>query len=225
MFSKSKKDKNTYGIIGLGRFGTALALELAESGADLLVIDKDEEKVREMRDYTDNAYVVRSTDKKSLLETGIQSCDVAVICVGEDMETSILTTLNLVSMKIPTVIAKARSAEHGEILAKLGAEVVYPERDMAVRLAHRLEASKLLDFIQLSEQLNISKLIVPEKAVGKSVIELNFRREFGINIIAIESGKTLIQAVGPDYVFAGGDIIFASGTKEALGRFSEWSSK
>ena len=86
MFSKSKKDKNTYGIIGLGRFGTALALELAESGADLLVIDKDEEKVREMRDYTDNAYVVRSTDKKSLLETGIQNCDVAVICVGEDLD-------------------------------------------------------------------------------------------------------------------------------------------
>ena len=221
MFSKSKKDKNTYGIIGLGRFGTALALELAESGADLLVIDKDEEKVREMRDYTDNAYVVRSTDKKSLLETGIQNCDVAVICVGEDMETSILTTLNLVSMKIPTVIAKARSAEHGEILAKLGAEVVYPERDMAVRLAHRLEASKLLDFIQLSEQLNISKLAVPAAIVGKTVIEANLRGRFGMNIVAIENGGDVIDFVKPDYTFRADDVLIVSGKKDGLRRLSE----
>ena len=174
------KTADSYGIVGLGRFGFALAMELTAAGADLLVLDRDEEKVSYLRDYTDNAFVVRNLDKKTLLETGIQSCDVAVVCIGEQMDTSILTTLNLVSMGIPKVIAKATSAEHGEILEKLGAEVVYPERDMAIRLAHRLETSKALDFIQLSERVNISKLIVPEKVVGKTVLETNFRKHFGM---------------------------------------------
>ena len=149
MFNKPKKEKNTYGIVGLGRFGYALAMELAASDADILVLDKDEEKVREMREYTESAYVMKTLDKKSLAETGIQNCDVAVVCIGEHMDTSILTTLNLVSLGIPVVIAKATSLEHGQILEKLGAEVVYPEHDMAVRLAHRLETSKMLDFVQL----------------------------------------------------------------------------
>lgn len=91
-------------------------MELAKSGAEPLVIDGNEEKVREMREYTENAFVVNSFDKKTLSETGIQNCDVAVVCIGEKMDTSILTTLNVVSLGVPTVISKATSAEHGEIL-------------------------------------------------------------------------------------------------------------
>lgn len=221
MFNKSKKNKNIYGIIGLGRFGRALASELAESGADLIVLDRDEEKIREFREYTDSAYVVKSLDKKTLEESGIQNCDIAVVCIGEQVDTSILTTLNLVSLGIPTVIAKASSAEHGEILEKLGAEVVYPERDIAVRLAHRLEATRVLDYIQLSEKLNISKLLVPESFVGKTVIDSNIRARFSVNIIAIENGNTVIENVAPNYVFKSGDILFVSGSKGGLERLSE----
>ena len=224
MFHDKKKNaKNTYGIIGLGRFGYALATELAEAGAELLVLDQDEEKVRELREYTENAYVVRSLDKKTLSDTGIQNCDVAIVCIGEHMDTSILTTLNLVSLGIPKVIAKAKSAEHGEILAKLGAEVVYPERDMALRLAHRLEASRMLDFIQLSEKLNISKLVIPDKIIDQTVLTVNLRGLLGINIIAIESDGTLIESVGPGYVFKKGDILYVSGSKDGLNRLSEWA--
>ena len=115
----------------------ALAMELYHTGAALIVMDRDEEKVREMREYTDNAFVVTSLDKKTLSETGIQNCDVAVVCIGERLDISLLTTLNLLMLGIPSVISKAASAEHGEILEKLGAQVVYPERDMGVRLAHR----------------------------------------------------------------------------------------
>ena len=225
MHNRVKKDKDTYGIVGLGRFGYALAAELAAFGADLLVLDKDEEKVREMRDYTENAYVVKSLDKKSLSETGIQNCDVAVVCIGEQMDTSILTTLNLVSLGVPAVIAKATSIEHGEILEKLGAEVVYPERDMAIRLAHRLETSKILDFVQLSEQVNITKLMLPEKIIGKTVMSVNFRGQFGINIIAIENSGNVIETVNPDYIFKKGDILFVSGGKNGLNRLLEWVVK
>ncbi len=221
--SKKKNEKNIYGIIGLGRFGYALATELAEAGADLIVMDRDPEKVRELREFTESAFVVQSLDKKTLIETGIQNCDIAVVCIGEHLDTSILTTLNLVSLGVPTVISKAQSAEHGEILSKLGAEVVYPERDMAVRLAHRLVATRALDYIQLSEKLNITKLILPEALAGKTVMEAGLRARFGANIIAIENEGVLVESVLPDYRFRLGDILYVSGNKEGLDRLLAWN--
>ncbi len=221
MFKKSKDEKNTYGIIGLGRFGYALALELAQMGADLIVLDADEEKVRELREYTESAFVVKNLDKKTMTETGIQNCDIAIVCIGEHLDTSILTTLNLVSLGVPHIIAKAQSAEHGEILEKLGADVVFPEKDIALRLAHRLEAPTVLDYIRLSEKLNISKLIVPLSIIGKTVIEADIRGRFGVNIIAIENGKDITEIVRPDYVFKSGDILFVSGDREGLSKLSE----
>ena len=225
MFRKRKNENMAYGVIGLGRFGYALATELAGSGAELLVIDKDEDKVREIREYTENAVVVNTLDKKTLTETGIQNCDVAIVCIGENMESSILTTLNLVAIGIPLVIAKATSAEHGEILENLGAEVVYPERDMAIRLASRLETTRVLDFMQLSERITISKLIIPNQFIGKSILEINLRSRFGLNIIAIENDGTVIENIKPDYVFREHDTLFVSGSKEGLLRLSEWAEK
>ena len=181
--------------------------------------------IRELREVTENAYVMRSLDKKSLQETGIQNSDVAVVCIGEQMDTSILTTLNLVSMGIPQVIAKATSEEHGTILAKLGAEVVYPERDMAIRLASRLETSRTLDFVQLSERINVSKIQIPEKAVGMSVLQVDFRSRFGLNIIAIEHNGVVIEIVTPDYIFQRNDILFLAGSKEGLLKLDHWAAE
>ncbi len=223
MFKREKNDRNIYGIVGLGRFGYALALELAAAGSEMIVLDQDEEKVRELREYTENAYVVHSLDRKTLAETGIQNCSIAIVCISEQMDVSILTTLHLVSLGVPKVIAKAGSQEHGEILEKLGAEVVYPERDMAIRLAHRLEASRVMDYIQLSEKLNISKLRISPKLIGKTVMEANLRRDFGVNIIAVENGGALIENVAPGYAFREGDILFLSGSRDGLNRLAEWS--
>ena len=225
MFRRKKSDAITYGIVGLGRFGYALAMELAAFGADIMVMDSDEDKVRAMREYTEDAYVVRSHDKKTLSETGIQNCDIAIVCMGEKMDTSILNTLTLVSLGIPKVIAKASSAEHGEILERLGAEVVYPERDMALRLAHRLESSSVLDFVQLSEKVNISKIIVPDSIADKTVLAVDFRGKFGINIIAIENHSGVQQKINPGYKFQKGDILYVSGDKPSLSHFMEWAKK
>ena len=181
--------------------------------------------MRALREHTQNAFVVKALDKKTLSEAGVQNCDVAVVCIGEQMDASILTVLHLVSLGVPKVIAKAASVEHGEILAKLGAEVVYPERDMAIRLAHRLETSRTMDFVQLSEKLNISKLRVPEKIVGKTVAAVNLRAKFSCNIIAIENGGALMEAIDPGYAFRKGDILFVAGSKDGLNRMAEWGEK
>ena len=217
-----KKKEIAYGIIGLGRFGYALATELTASGAEILVLDKNEEKIREMRELTENAFVVRNLDKNTLMETGNQNCDVAIVCIGEQIATSILTTLNLVGLGIPKVVSKATSMEHGEILKKLGAEVVYPEQDMAVRLAHRLETSKVLDYIQLSERLNISKMAVPAGIIGKTVLEVDLRGRFGLNIIAVENAGGLVDSVKPEYTFREGDILFVAGGTEGFSERAAW---
>ena len=222
MFLKRKDGQTSYGIVGLGRFGFALAMDLAGSGGEVIALDREEEKVREIREVTENAFVIPTLDKKSLEETGIQNCDVAVVCIGEEMDVSILTTLNLVSMGIPRVIAKAASPEHGLILEKLGAEVVYPERDMALRLASRLETDRVLDIIQLSEQLNISKVLAPAPILGKTVLEINLRSRFGLNIIAIENDGQVKQAIRPEDCFLAGDILYLIGDKEGLIEFNRW---
>ncbi|MBQ9805523.1 MAG: TrkA family potassium uptake protein [Clostridia bacterium] len=224
MFGKKKKSEKTiYGIIGLGRFGLALAEELHAAGADMIIIDRDEEKISMARDLTENAFIVRGLDKKTLLETGMQNCDVAVVCIGSQIDTSILTSLNLVSIGVPKVIAKATSIEHGEILKKLGAEVVYPERDMGIRLAHRLETSQTLDYVQLSEKVNISKVMVPEAAIGKTVLEVNLRHEFGLNIIAVENNGEVVETIGPKYEFRKNDILYLAGSRESFLKLSEWT--
>lgn len=225
MFKKAKNEANTYGIVGLGRFGHALAMELALAGTDILVIDRDEEKVSELREYTDNAFIIKTLDRKTLAQTGIQNCEIAVVCIGEHMDTSILTTLNLINLGIEHVIAKATSLEHGMILEKLGAEVVYPERDMAIRLAHRLETSKMLDFVQLSEKLNISKLESPEKIVGKSIASIDLRKKFAVNIIALENANGLMETVLPEYKVQNGDILYLAGSRDALNKISDWAEK
>ncbi|MBQ3253997.1 MAG: TrkA family potassium uptake protein [Acholeplasmatales bacterium] len=220
-----KKGKLIYGIVGLGRFGLSLALELANKGADIIVLDGDETKVSLVREYVENAYVVKNLEKPTLLETGIKNCDVVIVCIGEQIDISVLTTLNLVEMGIPTVISKATSLEHGKVLEKLGAEVVYPERDMAIRLADRIESASMLDFVRLSEKINISKVMVPNQAINKSVLDLNLRSKFGLNIIAIENNNDVNERISPEYIFKENDILYLSGGKEGLVKLANWSAK
>lgn len=225
MAKNKKHGKLTYGIIGLGRFGFALAKDLAQSGADVIALDKNEEIISAIRDYTDNAYIVPGLDKKTLIETGLEECDVAVVCIGENIDVSILTTLHLVSLGIPRVIAKAVSEDHGVILEKIGAEIVFPERDMGIRLANRLEMASALDIVQLSEKINVSKIKLPDSAVDKSVIEVDLRGKLGLNIIAIENDGNVTDSVRPDYVFKKGDILYLSGSKESTEKLNNWTEE
>lgn len=222
MFGRYKDDNVSYGIVGLGRFGYALAKALAELDADLLILDQDEEKIRDMREYTENALVIKNLDKPSLLETGIQNCDIAIVCIGEQMDISILTTLHLVSMGIPKVVARATSAEHGEILEKLGAKVVFPERDMAERLAKRMEEANMPEFAQLNDKVGIAKLIVADEMEGESVYDADLETRFAVKLIAIESNSEIMSDIDPYYEFEEDDIVYVLGNIDALKKLTNW---
>lgn len=215
-----KKAAPSFGVIGLGRFGMALAKSLAQAEKEVLVLDCNESKVREMRQYTEHAYVVRELSKQALEDAGVQNCDTVIVCIGEKIDTSILTTLNVVSLGVPTVISKAISAEQGQILQKIGAEVIYPEHDMALRLAKRLLAHSLMDYISLSNDIELSEVPLNHMLVGTSVKDADLRRTYGINIIAIENEESTTIEILPDYIFQKQDIIVVVGKSENLKKFA-----
>ena len=219
MNMKKKKDSSIFGIIGLGRFGTALAITLAEAGKEVIVVDQNEEKVKAMRQYTEYAFVCDNISKEALSEVGIQNCDTVVVCIGSKIDTSILTTLNVVSLGVPRVISKATSQDQGAVLEKIGAEVDYPERDMATRLGKRLISGNFLDFIFLDNDIEIQQVPVSDSLVGKTIREINIRKKYSLNIIAIEHQQDTIIEFAPDYEFLKEDIIVVIGKLQNIRKF------
>lgn len=217
-----QKEVLTYGIIGLGRFGMALATSLAEAGCEILAIDRDEDKIREIRAYTDHAYVTASLSKETLTEAGIQNCDVVIVGIGEQLDVSILTTLTVTSLGVKRVIAKATTLEQGEVLQKLGAEVVYPENDMAIRLAKKLTSGSLIEYLSLSNEIEISEIKLTDKLIGKSLIEADLRGKFSVNVIALEHGDQTEISLNPNYVFEKDDIIVIIGKGQDIRKFQEF---
>ena len=222
MFGKQRQeDATSYGIIGMGRFGSALACTLAEAGKEILVLDQDEEKVRRMRSYTEHAYVVRNLQKETLQETGIQNCDQVIVCIGDKVDVSILTTLNVINLGVPHVVAKANSPEQGEILKKIGAEVVYPERDMAIRLAKRLISGRVFNLFELDERTDISELKMSGVLAGQTVEKASLRQRYGVNIIAISQNGKLTTDVRPDYVLKQEDCLVVIGDRQKIRQLAD----
>ncbi|MDF2541826.1 MAG: potassium transporter TrkA [Herbinix sp.] len=208
-----------FGVIGLGRFGFALASTLAEAGKEVLVLDGNENKIKQIRHLTDNALVVRELTKEALEESGIQNCGTVIVCIGEKIDVSILTTLNVISMGVPRVIAKAISFEQGSVLEKIGAEVIYPEHDMAIRLANRLISTRLMDYIALNDHMAIMELRLTKKIAGRTVLQSNLRKHFKLNIIAVEKeGKTTTD-ITPNLVLEENDSIVVVGKEENIKKF------
>jgi trk system potassium uptake protein len=208
-----------FGIIGLGRFGFSLASTLAEANKEVLVLDSSENKIKQIRHLTDNALVVSDLSKEALLEAGIQNCETVIICIGEKVDISILTTLNVISMGVPRVIAKAISLEQGQILEKIGAEVIYPEHDMAIRLANRLMSSGVMDYITLHDDITITELRLTSKISGQTVLQASLRKKFKLNIIALEQNHKTITEITPELVLHEDDVAVVVGKKEHIKKF------
>lgn len=221
MMARKQAEELSYGIIGLGRFGSALASTLAEAGKEIMVLDCNEEKVRQIRNFTEHAYVVKDLQKETLRETGIQNCDVVVVCIGDKVDVSILTTLNVINLGVPQVVAKANSPEQGEILEKIGAQVVYPEKDMALCLAKRLISKRVFNLFELDHNIDISEFKLTSRLAGQTVLEAQFRNRYGVNIIAISRGGWLTTDITPDYTLAEGDTLVVIGERDKIKRLED----
>ena len=219
MKKKTRETAESFGVIGLGRFGSALVECLAQSGKEVIAIDKDETRVREARRFTDMALVVGALDRESLGEAGIQNCDTVIICIAEQVDVSILTTMTVLDMKGPHVGAKASSIMHGEVLKRLGAKVVYPERDMAIRLGKGLVYHSFLDSVALEGNVEVRRIQVTEPLIGLTVRETDFRQKYGLNIIAIEHNHHTDVEFSSSYQFKAGDIISVIGQTGNIERF------
>ncbi|MEA4898070.1 potassium channel family protein [Bacillota bacterium Meth-B3] len=217
-----KRDDELFGIIGLGRFGLALTQTLAELGKDILVVDNNEAKIRHAAQFTDNAFTVGTLNQDALQEVGIRNCDTVIVCIGEAVDVSILTTLNVIQMGVKRVLAKAINAEHGMVLEKLGAEVIYPEREMAVRVAKHLAMPNMMEYITLGGNVEISEIRLTERLEGATVVGSNLRGRFGINIVTLAHDGNIITEIQPNLTLHEGDMIVVVGKHESIRKFEEF---
>lgn len=205
-------------VIGLGSFGQELVSEFIAKDTDLVVIETDKVKAQQIQDRVSKVIIADATNKDILAEYA-KDVDCAIVCLGDRIDSSILITHLLKELGVKKIIAKASSHEHGEILKVVGAhEVVFPERDMAKRIATSLVAPDMLEFIKLSEDFNIVEIAAPDKFIKHTLRSLELRSKWGIDILAIRNPLTgKVQVMPPaDYELKPDDILIVLGEADAI---------
>jgi len=213
--------RNQFVVIGLGRFGSSLGKELIELGYEVLGIDKDEAMVDEMSGVLTHAIAADCTDEEVLRSIGVRNFDCGIVAIGDDIQASIMAAILLKDLGVKQVVAKALDELHGRVLEKIGVDrVIYPERDMGVRVAHQLVSPNLLDYIELSKDYTIAELQVPRCLAGVSLEKLNPRAKFGCSIVAINKpAQGVIIAPTARDVLAEKDVMVVIGTNHQIEQF------
>jgi len=178
-------------VLGLGRFGSAVATTLVELGHEVLGVDNDEERVDDLKDKITQAVQADITEERVLKELGVKNFDAAIVSIGTDLEASILVTMMLKEMGLKYIIAKAQNNLHAKVLKKIGVDkVVFPERDMGARIAQRLITPNIKDYVELEPDYNIMEIEALPEFIDNSLSELNLRNKYGINVLAIKRGNS-----------------------------------
>ena len=199
-------------VIGLGRFGVSTATTLANLGHEVVVVDQREEYINAVKDTVLHAMQADTTDERVLERLGV-----VVICIGDDLRASILTTVLCRELGARTIIAKASDALHAKLLEKTGADrVVQPELDGGVRLARSISSKAIIDTLDLSDGHSIAELRVPKSWIGKTLVGLNARVKYGINVIAIRHGGHVMDTVNPDLPLNAEDTLFVIGSNASI---------
>lgn len=216
----------SYVIIGCGRFGSSVAKTLYSLGHDVLAIDSNMDIIQSISDDVTQAVQADGTEEATLKSLGIRNYDVAIISVASNIQASIMTTIIVKELGINYVVCKAKDELQAKVLYKIGADrVVFPERDMGVRLAHNLVSKNILEFIELDPKYSIIEIMAPEKWSGKNLLELNFRAKYGINVVAIKRGVDVNISPASDDVLESKDILVVIGEIKKLNRLSEENEK
>jgi trk system potassium uptake protein TrkA len=208
-----------FAVIGLGSFGSHVAMTLYERKNEVLAVDASKEKIEEVKTFVSHAVHMDAADKENLQALGIEEMDVVVVSLGPEMEASILTVLYLHEIGARRIVAKALTEDHAKILEAVGAtEVIYPEKDMAIRTALKLSCPNILEYLPLTSGVGIQEIAPPEKFIGRSLKELDLRNKYGIQVIAI---KELIPektnfVPRADFVIKDSDILIIMGEEKKL---------
>ena len=205
-----------YVVIGLGRFGKSLAISLAEQGKNVLAIDMDTQNVEDVSSDVTHAVVADVTQKDILHSLGVQNFDCAIVCIGENISASILTTSICKELGVPCVVAKARDEQHKTVLKKIGADlIVFPEVFMGKKLSVALTEPYANEILKVSEKHKIVEIKCPPKWVGKSIEEIGVRRKYSITIIFIRRESEIIEPVA-EIIFEKGDELIIAGSKKNI---------
>lgn len=203
-------------VMGLGRFGSAVGKALSQMGYEVLGIDPNEDRVNEVSGVLTQAVVADGTDEAVLRDLGVRNFDCAVVAVG-DIEASIIMTVMLKEIGLKQVVAKATGDLHGRVLTKVGADrVVYPEREMGVRVAQNLVSANIVDFIELAPDYSIAELVASPNLVGKSLRQLSLRQKYGINVVAIKRGADINVTPTAEDVIEPNDVLVVIGKNECI---------
>lgn len=210
-----------FAVIGLGRFGSSVAKTLFELGHNVLAIDKNPAIVQSMANYVTHAIQVNSIDPESLKAVGITNFEVVIVAIGVDIQESILTTIILKELGIKTIVSKATTELQGKVLEKIGAtRVVFPERDMGIRIAQALSYPNVLDYIELSPEYKIEEIAAVDWMVGKSLRELDIRSKYNVIILLLKKKDGELKVVpGVSDKIEEGDVLIAFGHNKDLHRF------
>lgn len=193
------KTNNSYAVLGLGRYGYAVAKELVESGAEVLVVDYDEERIYDVVDEFPICKCADITDEAAIAQLGISNIDVVIIAVASNLETSVMATALCKDAGVKTVITKCANEKQGKILSKIGVDkVVFPEYESGVRLAKNLLSSGFVDILELTHNISLLEFDVKEEWVGKTLVELNLRKKYSINVIAIQKDNDVTTKIDPN---------------------------
>lgn len=212
--------KKQFAVIGLGRFGGSICHKLSEQGCEVLAIDNDEERVNEFTTIASQAVIADSTDETVLKKLGLKNFDHVIVAIGDNIQASILTTLILKEMGVPKVTAKAQNDYHEKVLRKIGADfVIHPERDMGSRIAHNITSTSVLDYLELSDDHSILEVVAGRKMSGQSLVELDVRARYGVNIVAIKKNGQINVSPRADQIVNVDDILIVIGADVDIERF------
>jgi len=211
-----------FAVIGLGRFGSSVARTLAKLGAEVLAVDMDEERVKELAPVVTQAVQADATDEDALYDLGLKNFDVVVVAM-KAFEASLLVTLFLKQMGVAKVVVKAASEVHGRILEKIGADsIIFPEKDMGERLAYSLISGSVIDYIELSPDYSVVEIVVTDKLAGRTLRELNLRNRMGLTVVAMKREDAVNPYVSPDEPFRQGDVLVAVGPNEGVQKLNKF---
>lgn len=222
MKMRQRQHRPEFAVIGLGRFGTSLALALVESGYSVLGIDQDAELAQRLVDDLTQIVILDATDEDALREVDIASFDTVIVAIGADFESNLLTTVSLKHLGVRYVISKAVTNRQAEILLRVGAdEVIQPEQEAGRRLAEQLTVPAVLARLHLGPQHDIVELMTPSSIAGKSLQELDLRRRMGVTVLLIKRDNDLIVSPRADTPLLESDLLVAVGSNEALEAFGK----